>query len=488
MEAVLQGPSGRTVLGPRVLTIGRALDNQLVVNNPTASSHHAAIRSDVNGYNLIDLGSTNGTFVNEQKLDRHIPYLLQTGDRIRVGDTTFMYDAGRPGVQGPLVQESIDEDVPTVKVRVSEFRAFSQSEQFGYKPPATYSSYNPQQQPISPSFTPAFQQSNTPPWAMDRASGYGMPVQPLPYASPTPMQPKSSNRLKVLLIVLSVIFILGAGAGGIAAYMLTRPQPVISVTSNYNVGSTPAGSTGTVLHVSARNFSGSSAITFLLDNAPVATDKNVSSDANGNVKADLTITTAWAVGHHTLIAKDASGYTSKVGVSVAIVPQGQAHTPGPNGAPPDDMSFTLNASLQAQDAGTGKQFGPTTETLTVTGKPDPSGGTVCQAVDDGQPHTYIGNASNGITYRETYVLSCSGTYKGGKLSYTETATSDKVDYSDGISCVAHTPYVSEQLEGTFTSQNTISGTLRSDSITADCNRGLGTQQTNASTGSWTAQM
>ncbi len=214
----------------------------------------------------------------------------------------------------------------------------------------------------------------------------------------------------------------------------------------------------------------------------------MSSDADGNVRADLTITTAWAVGNHILTAKDANGYTTKVGMPVVIVPQGQAHTPGPNGAPPDDMSFTLNASMQAQDAGTGKQLGSTTETLIITGKPDPSGGSVCQSLDDGQPHSYIGNAGNGITYRETFIWSCSGTYKGGKLSYTETATTDKVDFSNGISCVAHTHYVSEHLEGTFTSQNTISGTLSSDSITADCNRGIGTQLTNASKGSWTAQL
>jgi pSer/pThr/pTyr-binding forkhead associated (FHA) protein len=502
MEAALQGPFGRTVLGPSVLTIGRALDNQLVVNNPTASSHHAEIRPDVYGYRLIDSGSTNGTFVNEQRLDPHMPHLLQTGDRIRIGDMTFMYEAGRPDLQGPLVQESSHEDAPTVKVRASEYRANGLSEQFGNQPPAPYSSYTPQQQAAPPSFTRAFQQSNMQPWATDRANDYSMLVQPLPYTPalvqsspmqplpyiPAPVQPKSSNRFKVLLIVLSIVLVLGAGGGGIAAYLLTRPQPVMSVTSNYNVGSTTAGSTGTILHVSARSFSGSSAITFLLDNAPVASGQNVSSDADGNVKADLTITTAWAVGNHTLIAKDASGYTTKVGVPVAIVPQGQAHTPGPNGAPPDDMSFTLKANVQVQDAGTGQQSRSITETLIVTGKPDPSGGTVCQSVDDGQPHNYIGNTGNGITYRETYVWSCSGTYKGGKLTYIETTTSDKVDFSNGLSCQAHTPYVFQHLEGTFTSQNTISGTLTTDSITVDCNQGVGTTQLNARNGSWTAQM
>jgi hypothetical protein len=144
--------------------------------------------------------------------------------------------------------------------------------------------------------------------------------------------------------------------------------------------------------------------------------------------------------------------------------------------------------MQFQDAGTGEQLGSDTETLIVAGKPDPSGGTVCKSADDGHSHTYIGNVGNGITYRATYVWSCSGTYKGGKLSYIETATSDKVVFSDGASCSAHTPYVSEHLEGTFTSQNTISGILTTDSVTSDCNRGIGTSQENANKGSWTAQL
>ena len=100
MEAVLQGPSGLTVLGPAVLTIGRTADNQLVVNDPKASSHHAEVRPseqsyDKSGtyYSIIDLGSTNGTFVNNQRLDRNVPRPLANGDRIRIGDTVFNYTA-----------------------------------------------------------------------------------------------------------------------------------------------------------------------------------------------------------------------------------------------------------------------------------------------------------------------------------------------------------------------------------------------------------
>jgi len=521
MEAGLLGPFGRIVLGSGIVTIGRASDNQLVVNHPAASSHHAEIRPGVFGYSHTDLGSTNGTFVNDQPLAPHLPRLLQSGDRIRIGDMTFLYEVGRPNFQRPPVQESGHKDAPTVKMRAPELSAMSHSERFGDQPPVPYSS-SPLQQPFPSTFTPAFEQSHAPVWAADRAAGNGMyeqqpfpstieqsntptwatdeansmglPVQAKSSAPPSmqtsPVSSKSNTWLKVLLIGLSIVLVLGAAGGGITAYMLTRPQPVMTVNSTYQVGTTPAGSTNTSLHVSAHSFSGSSTITFLLGSLPVANNQHVSSDANGNVKADLIITSDWPMGTHTLTAKDASGYATKAGVTVAIVPQGQAHTPGPDGAPPDDMSFTLNAHVQYQDAGTGEQLGSDTETLTVTGKPDPSGGSVCKAADDGLSHTYIGSVGNGITYRMTLVSTCSGTYKGGKLTYTETATSQKEVYSDGTTCQEHTPYVLEHLEGTFTSQNTISGTLSSDSVTTDCNGSSGPHQFNynAEKGSWTAQL
>ena len=135
MEAYLQGPFGRIVLGTNVVTIGRAMDNQLVVNNLIASSHHAEIQPGVSGYSLTDLGSTTGTFVNEQQLAPRLPRLLQGGDRIRIGDMAFLYVAGYPNLQSPFAQQSSHNDVPTAQVRAIEVRTLSQSEQFGNQQP-----------------------------------------------------------------------------------------------------------------------------------------------------------------------------------------------------------------------------------------------------------------------------------------------------------------------------------------------------------------
>jgi pSer/pThr/pTyr-binding forkhead associated (FHA) protein len=91
VQATLHGPAGRIALGPAVLTIGRTADNQLVVNDAKASSHHAEIRPGWQGYTITDLGSLNGTFVNGQRLEPHVARPLRTGDGIHIGDTLFVY-------------------------------------------------------------------------------------------------------------------------------------------------------------------------------------------------------------------------------------------------------------------------------------------------------------------------------------------------------------------------------------------------------------
>ncbi len=49
------------------------------------SRKHAAIRDDLDGVEVIDLSSTNGTYLNGQRLIPHVPRLLREGDEIRLG-------------------------------------------------------------------------------------------------------------------------------------------------------------------------------------------------------------------------------------------------------------------------------------------------------------------------------------------------------------------------------------------------------------------
>src|SRR5437660_12600492 len=82
MDAMLNGPQGRVLLGPAAVAIGRAQDNHLVLHDAKISAHHAEIRQEGRGHNIIDLESTNGTFLNEQRLEPNRPYQLKPMDTI----------------------------------------------------------------------------------------------------------------------------------------------------------------------------------------------------------------------------------------------------------------------------------------------------------------------------------------------------------------------------------------------------------------------
>lgn len=70
-------------------TIGRLPDNHIVIENPAVSSHHACVFRDGDRFVVEDLGSTNGTFVNDRRVTRHE---LKTGDRLLVGKHTLVFD------------------------------------------------------------------------------------------------------------------------------------------------------------------------------------------------------------------------------------------------------------------------------------------------------------------------------------------------------------------------------------------------------------
>jgi pSer/pThr/pTyr-binding forkhead associated (FHA) protein len=68
-------------------TIGRDQDNIVVANDSQVSRHHAEIQFDGASWNLLDLQSTNGSFVNEQRIWPGQPRRLQPGDVVRFGPT-----------------------------------------------------------------------------------------------------------------------------------------------------------------------------------------------------------------------------------------------------------------------------------------------------------------------------------------------------------------------------------------------------------------
>ena len=69
-------------------TLGRG-DVEIVLEDPFASSRHARIERQGGVMVLEDLGSTNGTYLNEELLAG--PQPLHSGDRIRIGDSVFTF-------------------------------------------------------------------------------------------------------------------------------------------------------------------------------------------------------------------------------------------------------------------------------------------------------------------------------------------------------------------------------------------------------------
>lgn len=70
-------------------SIGRAGDNDIAIDDDTISRQHALIREENARFVLHDRGSTDGTYVNNQKLRG--PLSLQDGDQVSIGNTVFRF-------------------------------------------------------------------------------------------------------------------------------------------------------------------------------------------------------------------------------------------------------------------------------------------------------------------------------------------------------------------------------------------------------------
>jgi pSer/pThr/pTyr-binding forkhead associated (FHA) protein len=71
------------------VTIGRLSDNTIVIDNSAVSSHHVRIAREGPQFVVEDLGSTNGTFVNGEKIEKRA---LRHGDTILVGKHKLFFD------------------------------------------------------------------------------------------------------------------------------------------------------------------------------------------------------------------------------------------------------------------------------------------------------------------------------------------------------------------------------------------------------------
>ena len=86
------GLGARTPLTRDEYVIGRGPENDIVAERDSVSRRHARLfRSDTEGWCLEDLGSTNGSFVNDMRIQRQP---LADGNQLRIGDVIYKFLVG----------------------------------------------------------------------------------------------------------------------------------------------------------------------------------------------------------------------------------------------------------------------------------------------------------------------------------------------------------------------------------------------------------
>ena len=174
------------------LFVGRDLSNDIVINDPEISRRHARLFNQGSGFVVEDLGSTNGTFINGQRLVG--PNVLRPGDVMTFGERLS------------LVYESSDYDQDATIV--------SPSARPSFEGPGSAQSY-----PTPPSYTPPQPApyppvNNAPVRPMD---SYAQQV-PAAYAPEVPAE----RKLPTLWIVIGALLLLSCLCLAIAAWNAPR--------------------------------------------------------------------------------------------------------------------------------------------------------------------------------------------------------------------------------------------------------------------------
>jgi transcriptional regulator with XRE-family HTH domain len=86
-----------------VLTLGRDSANDIIIGHPLASRRHARLEHNENGYLIRDLESTNGTYVNGDRIEG--AHVLRNQDTVWVADTTIVFNDPEGTEKGPHPME-----------------------------------------------------------------------------------------------------------------------------------------------------------------------------------------------------------------------------------------------------------------------------------------------------------------------------------------------------------------------------------------------
>ncbi|MFN2442947.1 MAG: SpoIIE family protein phosphatase [Thermoanaerobaculia bacterium] len=109
-------PPATFTLDTSSVTIGRASECTIPVQDRYLSRRHAEIVPSESGWAVKDAGSANGTFVNGTRIE--MPWELRNGDRIRIGDTEIVFGQGASSRQSISVTGGLLS--PTISIPYSE--------------------------------------------------------------------------------------------------------------------------------------------------------------------------------------------------------------------------------------------------------------------------------------------------------------------------------------------------------------------------------
>jgi hypothetical protein len=102
-------PHPPIALGPRdTVSIGRGRSCDLRLPGGDASRRHAEIAGGPDGFTITDLGSTNGTFVNNEQIQKHA---LQPGDRIEIGNSLITFCQVGGGLENVGLERDLERTI-----------------------------------------------------------------------------------------------------------------------------------------------------------------------------------------------------------------------------------------------------------------------------------------------------------------------------------------------------------------------------------------
>lgn len=190
---VRRGPQPNHIheMGKDIITIGRDITNDITINDPEVSRHHARLTRGGGGYTIEDLGSTNGTFVNGQRLTGARP--LSPGDMIGLGETVTLAYEMLGMAAGPSAMATVAGSPPPQAPADNPYAPPSPYGQPAAPQAPAYGAPPPQQQPPAygmPPQSPYQQQPPSPYAPQPGGSPYAQPASP--YGQPAyPDQPSA---------------------------------------------------------------------------------------------------------------------------------------------------------------------------------------------------------------------------------------------------------------------------------------------------------